>query len=143
MFNPNGKIRMEYQQAEPPPPGRAALTIMSISAVTLATHDMSRAVRFYRALGFALHDGGEDASFTSFHAGRWHLNLLTQPRSRQWSWWGRIIFYVSDVDAMYARAIAQGLYPEAAPRDAEWGERYFHLLDPDGHELSFAKALEN
>ena len=44
---------------------------------------------------------------------------------------------------MYARAIAQGLYPEAAPRDAEWGERYFHLLDPDGHELSFAKALEN
>jgi uncharacterized glyoxalase superfamily protein PhnB len=61
----------------------------------------------------------------------------------QWSWWGRIIFYVSDVDAMYARAIAQGLYPEAAPRDADWGERYFHLLDPDGHELSFAKPLEN
>ena len=114
---------------EPPPPGRAAQTIISISAVTLATHDMSRAVRFYRALGFALHDGGEDASFTSFHAGRSHLNLLTQPRSRRWSWWGRIIFYVSDVDAMYARAIAQGLYPEAAPRDAEWGERYFHLLD--------------
>jgi catechol 2,3-dioxygenase-like lactoylglutathione lyase family enzyme len=134
---------MEYQQAEPPPPGKAALTIMSISAVTLATHDMSRAVRFYRALGFALHGGGEDASFTSFYAGRCHLNLLTQPRSRQSSWWGRIIFYVSDVDAMYARAIAQGLYPEAAPRDAEWGERYFHLLDPDGHELSFAKALEN
>lgn len=128
---------------EPPPPGRAAQTIISICAVTLATHDMSRAVRFYRGLGFALHDGGEDASFTSFHAGRSHLNLLTQPRSRRWSWWGRIIFYVSDVDAMYARAIAQGLYPEAAPRDAEWGERYFHLLDPDGHELSFAKPLEN
>lgn len=136
-----GKIRMEYEQAEPPLPSKAALTIMSISAVTLATHDMSRAVRFYRALGFALHDGGEDASFTSFHAGRCHLNLFAQPRSRQWSWWGRIIFY--DMDAMYARAIAQGLYPEAAPRDAEWGERYFHLLDPDGHELSFAKQIEN
>ena len=134
---------MKYEQAEPPPPGRAALTIMSISAVTLATHDMSRAVRFYRALGFALHDGGEDASFTSFHSGRCHLNLLAQPRSRQWSWWGRVIFYVSDVDAVYARAIVQGLYPEAAPRDAEWSERYFHLLDPDGHELSFAKPLEN
>jgi len=60
---------MEYEQAQPPPPGSAALTIMSISAVTLATHDMSR--------------------------------------------------------------------------DAERGERYFHLLDPDGHELSFAKPLEN
>lgn len=56
---------------------------------------------------------------------------------------GRIIFYVSDVDAIYVRAIAQGLYPTAAPRDAEWGERYFHLLDRDGHELSFAKLLEN
>jgi hypothetical protein len=66
----------------------------------LATHDMSRAVQFYRALGFALHDGGEDASFTSFHSGRCHLNLIAKPRSWQWSWWGRIIFYVSDVDAM-------------------------------------------
>ena len=27
--------------------------------------------------------------------------------------------------------------------DAEWGERNFHLLDPDGHELSFATPLEN
>ena len=27
------------------------------------------------------------------------------------------------------------------PRDAEWGERYFHIADPDGHELSFAKPL--
>src|SRR5438094_9365715 len=24
------------------------------------------------------------------------------------------------------------------PRDAEWGERFFHVTDPDGHELSFA-----
>jgi uncharacterized glyoxalase superfamily protein PhnB len=57
--------------------------------------------------------------------------------------WRRIIFYISDLDAMFAWAIAQSLYSEAAPRDAEWGERYFHLLDPDGHELSFAKPLEN
>ncbi len=31
---------------------------------------------------------------------------------------------------------------EAAPRrcrDAEWGERYFHIIDLDGHELSFAR----
>jgi uncharacterized glyoxalase superfamily protein PhnB len=27
------------------------------------------------------------------------------------------------------------------PRDAEWGERFFHLVDPDGHELSFARPL--
>jgi catechol 2,3-dioxygenase-like lactoylglutathione lyase family enzyme len=38
----------------------------SISAVTLATRDMARAVRFYRALGFDLASGGETAGFTSF-----------------------------------------------------------------------------
>jgi catechol-2,3-dioxygenase len=27
------------------------------------------------------------------------------------------------------------------PRNASWGERYFHMLDPDGHELSFARPL--
>ena len=30
---------------------------------------------------------------------------------------------------------------EAPPEDASWGERYFHVTDPDGHELSFAKRL--
>jgi catechol 2,3-dioxygenase-like lactoylglutathione lyase family enzyme len=43
--------------------------IESISAITLATHDMSRAVRFYRMLGFEIIHGGEDAAFTSFRAG--------------------------------------------------------------------------
>ena len=44
--------------------------IESISAVTLATHDMPRAVRFYRMLGFEVIHGGDDAEFTSFRAGR-------------------------------------------------------------------------
>ena len=43
--------------------------IESISAITLATHDMERAVRFYRMLGFQIIYGGEDAAFTSFRAG--------------------------------------------------------------------------
>lgn len=115
--------------------------IVSIGAVTLATHDMARAVRFYRALGFPLAYGGEDAAFTSFTAGRGHLNLIAAPPERRWAWWGRVILYVDDVDALYARAGAEGLTPEAPPRDAEWGERYFHLRDPDGHELSFAAPL--
>lgn len=53
----------------------------------------------------------------------------------------RLILYVSDVDELYRKALEVGLTPEAPPRDAEWGERYFHLTDPDGHELSFARRL--
>ncbi len=115
--------------------------INSISAVTLATHDMGRAVRFYLSLGFSLRYGGEGSPFTSFSVGSSYLNLIGQPNDRQWSWWGRVIFYVSDVDALYERALAEDLDPASTPRDAEWGERYFHLTDPDGHELSFAKPL--
>ena len=115
--------------------------ITGISAVTLGTHDMARAVGFYRMLGFAVIHGGEEAGFTSFQAGDNFLNLILQPAGRHWSWWGRLIFYDSDVDGLYARLVAAGYQPEAAPRDAAWGERFFHITDPDGHELSFAWPL--
>src|SRR5712692_1476057 len=115
--------------------------IESISAITLATHNMPRAVRFYRMLGFEIVYGGDDAAFTSFRAGTNYVNLIAQPAERNWSWWGRVIFYHSDVDALHASVVAAGYRPDTAPRDAEWGERFFHLTDPDGHELSFAKPL--
>ena len=116
--------------------------IESISAVTLATHDMRRAVGFYRSLGFRVNYGGEDAAFTSFHVGTSYLNLIAEPENKKWAWWGRVVFYVSDVDALYETAVAQNLNPEAEPRNAEWGERFFHVTDPDGHEISFASLLK-
>ncbi len=115
--------------------------VESISAITLATHNMARAVRFYRALGFRERYGGEDSSFTSFRAGPGYLNIVLADPGTSWSWWGRAIFYVSDVDGQYQRALDAGLTPDFDPRDARWGERYFHITDPDGHEISFARPL--
>ena len=82
--------------------------IESISAITLATHDMQRAVRFYRSLGFDILHGSETSSFTSFRAGTGYLNLIAQPTEKRWSWWGRVIFYVADVDALHERALSAG-----------------------------------
>ena len=113
--------------------------VESISAVTLTTQSMAESVEFYSSLGFELASGGPQAEFTTFRVGGQYLNLIASPDEP--SWWGRVIFWVSDVDRMYRRALEAGLSPEASPRDADWGERYFHLRDPDGHELSFARRL--
>ena len=115
--------------------------IESISAVTFATHNMGKSVRFYSDLGFILKYGGEDASFSSFFAGNGFVNLTLQPLHRKWSWWGRTIFHVEDVDIIYNKAMEAGYTPDAKPKNAAWGERYFHINDPDNHELSFARPL--
>ncbi len=114
----------------------------SLNAVTLGVVDMARAVAFYEAAGFELKYGGPEADFTSFRVGTSHVNLALRPPFEERGWWGRVILYVADVDATYAHLLAAGLRPEFEPRDATWGERYFHLRDPDGHELSFARPSE-
>jgi len=113
--------------------------IQHISAVTLAVRDMGRAVTFYRAIGFDLLYGGETATFTSFRVDEGFVNLMLVPAYVP-SWWGRVILRVEGVDRLYEALIASGLQPEP-PRDGSWGERYFHLTDPDGHELSFAQLI--
>ena len=117
------------------------MDIESINAVTLAVRNMARSVQFYQDAGFQLLHGGVDADFTSFRVGQGYLNLVLASEYVG-RWWGRVIFWVDDVDAVYLRISTRGLKPEAEPRDAEWGERYFHIHDPDGHELSFARPLQ-
>ncbi len=119
--------------------GHLAMAIQHISAVTLAVDDMARAINFYRKVGFELLYGGDEATFTSFRVGEGFLNLILAP-SRAQGWWGRVIFRVAGVDALYVELKGKGLNPDQ-PRHATWGERYFHIKDPDGHELSFAELL--
>jgi uncharacterized glyoxalase superfamily protein PhnB len=104
---------------------------------------MAYSVEFYQHhVGLSLLYGGGTESFTSFSVGDSYLNLVLAS-DRELSWWGRVIFYVDDVDEMYRRLIDAGLTPTTAPEDAPWGERYFHINDPDGHELSFARPLQS
>lgn len=116
--------------------------VEAISAVTLVTSRMAASVSFYERLGLTVLYGGGDAAFTSFRVGGGYLNIQQDDR---WTSppvvWGRVILHVDDVDAMYQRAVAAGLTPATQPTDAPWGERFFHIRDPDGHELSFARPL--
>lgn len=116
------------------------MTVTSISAVTLATAGMARAVAFYRDLGFRIAKGGPEATFSTLEAGGQSLNLTAEAPPAG-GWWGRVIFQVDDVDALFRQAVGRGLHPHFEPRDAPWGERHFHITDPDGHELSFMQPL--
>ena len=60
---------------------------------------------------------------------------------------GRIIFHTDNVDKLYNyfknnESISTDVIFENAPTDAPWGERYFHIREPDGYQLSFATLLE-
>ncbi len=121
--------------------GNAAVNVEKISAITLTVRDMGASVRFYKdVLGLRMLYGGEQAYFSSFCTKDEQHTILNLEHGRAVTDWGRIIFHVSDVDAVWTYLTEKGFNPER-PRDASWGERYFHLLDPDGPELSFARPL--
>jgi len=118
-----------------------APTIEKISAITFRVLNMKVSLQFYRnVLGMELIYGGEHGSFSSLRASNSESAILNPELGVTVPQWGRLIFHVSDVDALWTHLREKGFDPEI-PRDASWGERYFHMLDPDGHELSFARPL--
>jgi catechol 2,3-dioxygenase-like lactoylglutathione lyase family enzyme len=118
-----------------------APTMETISAVTLRVVNMTQSVRFYRdVLGMELLYGGEGTRFSSLRAKETQSAILNLEHGKPVTRWGRLIFHVPDVDALWNHLRDLGFDPEI-PRDASWGERYFHMPDPDGHELSFARTL--
>lgn len=135
--------------------------MIRISAVTLRISDMRRSCDFYNQIpGFKLVYGGSvNDSFSTFQSGNIqnpvYLNLelinntdIRNPnKDNDRMYFGRIVFHVDDVDKLYlyfrnSREISKIISFEHPPRDAPWGERYFHIREPDGYELSFAKPIE-
>jgi hypothetical protein len=89
-------------------------------------------------LGEIMH-GGEDAAFTSFRAGTSYLNLIAQPAERA-VLRGRVIFYHLTLTPSMRGGLGRLSPRYGAPR-CRMGRAFFHLTDPDGHELSFAWPL--
>ena len=124
------------------------MKVTKISAVTLPVSNMKRSVEFYSNLpNFKMVYGGSDNQFTSYlidDVAKSYLNLkLNQTCLPNF---GRIIFYVDDVDEVFAymqndETMSRLCKLESKPEDAAWGERFFHTLDPDGYKLSFATPI--
>ena len=118
-----------------------AAIVQKISAVTFRVSNMAESVRFYgNVLGMEIIYGGEGECFSSLRTRDAQYPILNLEQGEPVTRWGRLIFYVADVDAFWAYLRGKGFHPESPP-DALWGERYFHMSDPDGHELSFARPI--
>jgi len=97
------------------------MTVEKISAVTFRVLNMKASVRFYKdVLGMEIIYGGEDGSFSSLRAKDANTLILNLEQGRSVPGWGRMIFYVADVDAFWEHLRGKGLQPES-PRDASFG----------------------
>ena len=141
------------------------MKVYGISAITLRIRKMDRSCHFYSQIpGFRLVYGGSfNDIFSTYEIGdsnssKIYLNLeLIRPTKDQSiqndhvtitrKHFGRIIFHTDNVDKLYNyfknnESISTDVIFENAPTDAPWGERYFHIREPDGYQLSFATLLE-
>jgi catechol 2,3-dioxygenase-like lactoylglutathione lyase family enzyme len=117
---------------------------------------MEKSCKFYSRLpGFHVVYGGKATdSFTTFEIGgskdsKMCINLeLTGDdsagRKGESKDFGRIIFHTEDVDGLYFymkndKVISEAITFENGPTDAPWGERFFHVREPSGYQLSFAQ----
>jgi catechol 2,3-dioxygenase-like lactoylglutathione lyase family enzyme len=143
------------------------MKIYKISAVTLIIDNMERSCRFYSQIpGFKLvYGGSSDDRFTIFEIGEEnatkiclnlelgitnnnheHHHATYDDRNRQRQYFGRILFHTEDVDRLYSYFknndyISNFISFENEPTNAAWGERYFHIREPDGYQLSFAQPI--
>ena len=140
------------------------MKVHRISAITLRIKEMERSCRFYSQIpGFRMIYGGStNDSFSTYEIGRsksskiyLNLELIRQTNDQDdddniiassRKDFGRIIFHTDDVDKLYDyfknnKSISDEIIFETAPNDAPWGERYFHIREPNGYQLSFAKPL--
>jgi catechol 2,3-dioxygenase-like lactoylglutathione lyase family enzyme len=98
------------------------MKVERISAVTLKVSNMRRSIAFYRdVLGLKIVFGGEDAPFSTLSTEHEDV-LFNLEQGDTAQGWGRIIFYVDDVDACWEYLKDKGFDPER-PRDATWNER--------------------
>jgi len=126
------------------------MKVTKISAITLRISDMKKSVEFYSKIpNFKIVYGGSDSQFTSFlidDASKSYLNLRINEVAAEATHWSRIIFYVDDVDELFDymennETISKLGNLESKPVNAAWGERFFHVLDPDDYKLSFATPI--
>jgi len=131
------------------------MKVSKISAVTIFTKNMKNSCMFYSSIPkFEISYGGPDSNFTTFKISQspdMYLNIelqhkITEKANSIGNEYCRIIFHTEDVDALYYYLRNDDSFSslgkfETKPADAEWGERFFQVQDPDGYPIVFATPI--
>ncbi len=129
------------------------MTTPRFAAVGLVVADMGRALDFYRALGVefpAEADTAPHAEATLPGGVRLMFDTHETVRSFNPEWKPvdgtqmALAFDCDDpaaVDAMYENLVAAGYDGHRAPWDADWGQRYAAVYDPDGNSVDLFAPL--
>ena len=148
------------------------MKVYRISAITLRVKDMEKSCTLYSKIpGFSLTYGGKASDrFTTFEIGKGsktttylNLELIEKEEEKDSSDFykksnlgrkmkgsedfGRIIFHSENVDTLYSylkqdEYISKSVVFENKPTNAPWGERFFHIRELNGYQLSFAQPLQ-
>ncbi len=88
------------------------------------------------------HEDDHSGSAADFNNNKFNLGEKTKGREN----FGRIIFHTDNVDKLYSymeydEYVSKSIIFESKPTNAPWGERFFHIREPNGYQLSFAQPL--
>lgn len=118
-----------------------------VSLITLGVDDLTRARRFYEALGWTAGGGGDDVVF--FQVGGMVLALWSRTELAEDSGvddrdgWGGVtlahnVASPEEVDSVIAEAEAAGATITRRPAETFWGGYSGVFADPDGHPWEVA-----
>ncbi|MET7620770.1 VOC family protein [Streptomyces sp. NPDC005408] len=125
-----------------------------LDAIGLVVADMAASLAFYRRLGLDIPADAESAPHVEATL-RGGLRMLwdtedvirsfepdwTRPEGSERLGLAFLCDSPAEVDSVYAELTAAGHQGHLKPWDAEWGQRYAVVLDPDGCAVSlFANA---
>ena len=123
-----------------------------MNAIGIAASDLSRSISFYRLLGAEFPEAPAEGHVEATMPNGTRLMFDTEEGIRSFMPdWTRtngnqvsLAFECAspaEVDEVYARVLAAGYEGEKAPWDAEWGQRYALLGDPDGVRVNLYARL--
>lgn len=115
----------------------------SLTGLTLHVEDVDRSRDFYMRIPGAVLLFQRPGQFALIQIGQGRLGLLDAgvlpagaPRFHV-----EISSSAAGVDALHEHVRAAGIEPDGPPVDRTWGERTFHVSDPDGNMVEFDSTL--